>query len=454
MQPSDDDRTASDRETGNPAEAMPARTTPTWEIEVLLSGASAFALFQVYDGIQEGLFDLVRRLSPEMVGLTSAIGTYLMAGVMALALGFIAHLAVRAFWAAAVGLHSIDPGGSLGRTGTVGPVQRALIAERWARLPQRIAELDDWATIVFAVSLGLAKLMIGLIFGFLVVYGLGAALSALTDGRVSPFAAMTSLFALMLLPYFIASTVDGQNGKKNRPASRWTARVIKPYAAAGMTPDSNLGLQMMVHRLSSGRRSYKGVVATTALATTLLLIVAVVPIVQRVGVGTLLRGEFPSLQAGQPQSLRANHYLDRLPEGDVLRTPVIPSEVVRTPYLRLFVPYVPYWHDPLLERCLGDREDRRDAARDDNDADWRLKAADNAAVLACVAEALPVTLNGQAVTVPWFFAEDRRHDHRGFVVMVDVRALAPGRHALTVKQPEEAIYEGEPDVPWQIPFWR
>lgn len=454
MTPIDPERRAFDHETGNPAEAMPARTTPTWEIEVLLSGASAFTLFQVYDGIQEGLFDLIRRLSPEMVGLASALGTYLMAGVMALALGFIAHLMVRAFWAAAVGLHSIDPAGALTRTRTVGPVQRDMIAERWAQLPRRIADLDDWATIVFAVSLGVAKMMVGLTVGFVVTYTLGAGLSTLSGGAIAAFPALMVMFAVLLGPYALATTVDGQRGKKNLPPAPWTRRVLAPYAAAGMTAEHNLGLQMMVHRLSSGQRSYKGVIATTLLMFALMAIVIVIPTVQRVGVGTLLRGEFPSVQPGQPQSLRANHYLDRLPEGEILRSPVIPSEIARPPFLRLFVPYVPHWHDALLERCLGDREARRDAARDDHAADWRLQAADNAAVLACVAAALPVTLNGKTVTEPWVFAEDRRHDHRGFVVMIDVRALPQGRHELAIQQPPEALFEGEPDLPWRIPFWR
>lgn len=454
--PTPDDRSGADAalETGNPAEAMPARTTPTWEIEVLLSGASAFALFQVYDGIQDGLFDLIRRLSPEMVGLASALGTYLMAGVMALALGFIAHLAVRAFWAAAVGLHSIDPAGALARTNTVGPVQRALIAERWAQLPRRIAELDDWATIVFGVALGLAKMMIGLIVGFLVVHTLAAGLSALTGGAISTFAMMMVLFGLLFGPYFVASAVDGQRGKKNQPPAPWTERVIGVYAAAGMTPDNSLAVQMMVHRLSSGKRSYKGFVATMVLTMSLLVVVIVVPLVERIGIGTLLRGEFPSVQVGQPQSLRANHYLDRLPESEVLRVPVIPSEVARPPYLRLFIPHVGHWHDALLDRCLGDREDRRLHAEDSERADWRLEATDNAAVLACVAEAMPITLNGQPVTEPWVFAEDRRHDNRGFVVMIDVRDLPRGRHELAIAQPDDALAEDEPDVPFRIPFWR
>ena len=440
--------------TANPADLLPARTTPTWEIEILLSGASAFALFQAYDAVQKGLGDLVERVSPETAGLITALGTYLMAGVMALALGFIAHLTVRAFWAAAIGLHSIDPTGALTRTGTLGPVQRALVAGRWARMPQRIAELDDWATIVFAVSLGLAKMMIGLIVGFIAVYALGSAVSALSNGTIDVFVAIMAAFVILLAPFLIATTVDGQYGKKNRPSPPWVAKIIAPYAAAGMTPEHNLGLQMMVHRVSSGQRSWKGVVLTSLITFVLLIVVMVFPVIERVGIGTLLRGEFPALLPGHPSAVRSVHYLDRLPEGEVLRSPLIPSDVVRTPYLRLFVPYVPYWHDAILGRCIAPHEARDAAAGEDAKADWRLEPARNADVLACVANAMPITLDGAPVTTPWVFVDERDDDRRGFLIMIDVRALPPGRHELAIRQPDDAMREGEPVVPWRIPFWR
>lgn len=35
------------------AETIPQRTTPTWEMEVLLSGATVFALFQLYSEIND-----------------------------------------------------------------------------------------------------------------------------------------------------------------------------------------------------------------------------------------------------------------------------------------------------------------------------------------------------------------------------------------------------------------
>lgn len=443
--------------TANPAEALPARTTPTWEIEILLSGASVFALFQIYDSLQRILFNIFERLSPDVLGMWSALGGYVQAGVLALAVGFFAHLLIRAYWAAAVGLHSIDPTGSLGRTGTVGPAQRAMVAERWAKLPQRIAELDDLATLVFAMSLGLAKVMAILVIIALLSAGIGSGIAMLGNqgGRASD--AMMGVMGLAILPSLVATLVDNHRGKKNLPPLRWTTALLRPYAAMGLTVDANLGMQMMVHRISGGRRSFKGSAAIGVLMFVLMASVLVVPTLQRVGVGVLLKGEFPNLQPGQPHALRANHYLDRQAPGQTLRLPVIASDIAKGPYLRLFIPYVPHWHDALVRDCRGASSPGKtpDAAGTDSPqgADWRMDPQASAGVLGCLASRLPVTLDGRPVLESWVFADDRRYDRRGFVVMIDVRGASPGRHELGVQQPEAALSEDAPREPWRIPFW-
>ena len=427
--------------TANPADLLPARTTPTWEIEILLSGASVFGLFQVYQLLQGALLDLLQRLSPEDASLWAMLGSYVQAGALALALGFMIHLLMRAFWASAVGLQSIDPTGSLARTETVGPAQRAMLAARLATTPQRIAELDDIATLVFAVSLGLLKIMVGLVTMVLVGTGLGYLASALSGGRVEPQHVLFTIFGLLMTPLMIATIVDGQCGKTRRDAPAWVMRVLRAYAAIGMTIEHNIALQMMNHRMSSGRRSMKGSVAMMLLMIVLMGIVGIATLLPQVGIGTFLKGEFPRIEAGRAESLRGVHYLDRMARGDALRVPVLPSELVSGPYARLFIPYVADWHDATMRGC-------RDGAREVDEA------RRDAALLACVARALPVTLNGVPVGESWLYAEDRRHDRRGFVVMIDVRALPAGRHELQVAQPRAALDDDEPVVPWRIPFWR
>jgi hypothetical protein len=330
-----------------------------------------------------------------------------------------------------------------------------MMAERWAKLPQRIAELDDLATLVFALSLGLAKVMAVLVLIALVSALIGSGIAMLGDVGQKASDTMMIVMGLAILPSLVATIVDNHRGKKNLPPLRWTTAMLRPYAALGLTVDGNLGMQMMVHRISGGRRSFKGSAAIGVLIFVLMLSVLVVPTLQRVGVGALLKGEFPTLQPGQSQAIRANHYLDRQAPGQTLRVPVIASDIAKEPYLRLFIPYVPHWHDTLLRDCRTAATRGTPSGADrTKPADWRLDAQAGTGTLACVAAQMPVTLDGRPLSEPWVFAEDRRHDRRGFVVMIDLRAIPTGRHELAIQQPEAAVSEGEPRVPWSIPFWR
>lgn len=90
-------------------DALPKRTTPTWEMEILLSGATVFALFQAYAELNVAVFWLIERLPNDLKGLMSPVGLYIQGGVLGLALGFLAHLMLRAVWVSLVGLRSVDP---------------------------------------------------------------------------------------------------------------------------------------------------------------------------------------------------------------------------------------------------------------------------------------------------------------------------------------------------------
>lgn len=77
-------------------------------------------------------------------------------------------------------------------------------------------------------------------------------------------------------------------------------------------------------------------------------------------------------------------------------------------------------------------------------------------MLACVAAQQPITLDGKPVSAPWLLMEDDTGGRSRFVVMIDVRGLAPGMHVLEVAQPQaerRTATTDEPARPWRIPFW-
>ena len=55
---------------------LPRRTTPTWEVELLLSGATVFALFQGAQAMMAGGAYLLPRLNGDLFMLCSMLFTY------------------------------------------------------------------------------------------------------------------------------------------------------------------------------------------------------------------------------------------------------------------------------------------------------------------------------------------------------------------------------------------
>ena len=113
------------------ASRLPRRTTPTWEMEVLLSGATVFTLWQLAGALAPTTAYLLPRLTPQLATLGGVLYIYLASGVIMLGLAFGLHLAMRAYWVALVGMHSVFPRGLRLDGLKGGPVSRDLLTSRW-----------------------------------------------------------------------------------------------------------------------------------------------------------------------------------------------------------------------------------------------------------------------------------------------------------------------------------
>jgi len=168
--------------------------------------------------------------------------------------------------------------------------------------------------------------------------------------------------------------------------------------------------------------------------TALLLAVTVVMTsydVQRDPASLGQYARFPQFAAGSPRVMDAAHYDDtRNAERDPA-VPYIQSAVIAGPYVRLVVPYQPASDDVALQgQCTGTSADTR---------------------LACLQRFHAVRLDGQPVAADFAAGSDPRTDRPALVSMIDIRALAPGRHELQVSGTSA---DARPAPPDRIAFWR
>lgn len=421
---------------------VPRDTTPTFELEMLVSGAVLFGLFQFVPLVDA----LGERIEPHYgllgIVLSAGVGLLGISALYALIGCFVVHLALRGWWVAMVGVHSVFPQGvRWERMKEAGPITRALYERRLRPLPQSITRVDNAASLVFATGFVLA---LGTLSSCLIVAAGGViAWGVVQLGAPRPeLIVMGTVVGLGLL-LGAAPYVDYRFGSRlrGRPAALLRALIA---AMVRTQPASGSSLQAVLTTNVDKRIAYGVLLGgiTVALATVSFprLSDAEVP-----GAGTYAyfadESETRALHAHFYESLRG-------PKASA-RAPSIQSEVIEGPYVRLFVPYVTLRHNEAMRRaCPGLRP------LEDEDVETAAGAAAADAVLRCALTVHRPALDGRPLDRHGFrFFANPRSQRRGFLMLIPTAGLAPGEHRLTV-WPAPRPGGRANRTPWVIPFWR
>jgi hypothetical protein len=157
----------------------------------------------------------------------------------------------------------------------------------------------------------------------------------------------------------------------------------------------------------------------------------------------------PDDRAGDDRAVLSSHYADLRKDGRELTMPYLPSMVVRGPWLRLVVPYDPLRHNEAIGTACADLPaDEAELTETEFSRRGRL--------LSCIGDMHRVKLDGEELPPLEFLLHEDADGLRGFVAMIDVRALPPGRHVLEIARPtvRRDARRDEPPQPHRIPFWR
>jgi hypothetical protein len=430
---------------------LPKRTTPTWETELLLSGATVFALFQAAQALLAWAAYLLPRLDDGLLMISGMLYTYGQGGVVLLAMTFSVHLMLRAYWVAMVGIDSVFPSGLRIDQVRAGPLAKALLLERWQDMAAAIERADNRATIVFAVGVSMAMVLIPVSLTVLLMFALSYAIAwALGDVALVSWL-LLAVMAAWFTPYLLVTLVDKQWGARLEPGSRGYRACMalhRFYARVGMARDFN----PMVTIFSSNIGERKGtiIVFMVLLVAMLSSTAGLVLSRQTLGVGSY--GAFPDVRRGMPASSDGRHYGSAHGAGFAPAVPFIPDLVATGHYVALVVPYVPKAHAHLLGQCDATARQSGDNAGGEFERERKSRQR----LLQCLADGFSVSLDGVPVTLTPEWYTDPGRDLRGLLFMLPARDLAPGRHELSVlPRAESPPVEGEePEPAYLIPFWR
>jgi hypothetical protein len=167
--------------------------------------------------------------------------------------------------------------------------------------------------------------------------------------------------------------------------------------------------------------------------------------------------------ASRDHGMRYQYYENQREEGESYsRIPSIQSDIIRDPYVKLFIPFSPPRHNAAVARACPTLKPLQDRGVSIG-ADPFLEDSLVLPVLACLARLHAVTLDGAPQpTVQFAFYEHPGTGLKGMIAYIAVDSLARGRHAISLMlvPPTELPTDSTKlaNAPWRkpmvIPFWR
>lgn len=413
----------------------------TDELELIISGISLVALvsmpgwlfdqwvrLEVHAGGQRGVF--VAFVLPIAIGLC-----YTLAGA------FLIHLIARAYWVGLIGLKSAFPRGiRWERIDSLGPITRERMRQLLNDLDPAIDAADRFASVVFALVSLIALTILWVtawLFGLVVVVDAAGRLFALSDHAASRLLLGLALtFAVVSLLLTLLDRGAGLLRRSGREPPSWIVRSVNVLSRmqGWLFPQKLILPVQLVLESNLPRRMFSVAFGVIVAFTALIGVMQM-----RAAREFSVIGEYPySTEQDVGLGVRTAHYESLRSADDVLlREPLIPSDLVADPFVRLFIPYLPERDNRVLrERCASEGE--------------------SSVRHACLAGLWTVTLDGAVVDVGAFdFAERRDLGTRGLQGYLPTGTLTPGRHEIVLRwnvggdakerRLRERIY--------RIPFW-
>ena len=333
----------SDAESGS--NQISKQTTPTWEMELLISGATVFSLLQLPAPLYRFLSSAGEMHGEAVYQAIKIFSIYIQFSLWILIITFVLHLFMRGYWIALVGMNSVFPEGiQWDKLSGYGPIYKKNLEENSPRMSELIEIADNRATVVFGLGFGTAMTMI--VLSVL----MGLLISALLTMQMFGVNTKSETIILLLLvffmgPYLFFYSIDKYFGNRliNGKMGFALGKIIGFYNHIGFVRSN-----ILINLYRTNQSRHKGYLM-------LGLMVAM-------GAGSTLLLSQNSLDAGAYSALPSSNrnkglevpvdYYASLREqaGSQSVQPYIESPVSNGPYLRLFVPYVPRKHNEVLQK--------------------------------------------------------------------------------------------------------
>ena len=418
----------------------------TWEMELLISGAVVFALFQVPGAIDSGFDRLLSPLSEAQRWAVFFGYVYLKMIVLVLIAAFLVHLGTRAFWVGLIGLRSVYPHGIDWDEVHDGPLWQEVLREM-PSLRTLAEETDRLASRVFSFAFIFVFFFLMSIC-YLAVIG---AVGWLLEATLMPGFGGERMVLILAILFSIPSTIGGLADKSYKRrgieppprVKRWLLPTLRFYHYAFL---GSLTKPLLYTFTSNLRRKKAYPLLFGGFAV--LYVGLFGHLIARGADRSLLHG-YAYIPPRDGELAVRDRYYENLRQGGPRHAafPSISSDIADGTYLKLFLPYVPDEDHATLEARCPELEPWS----------WHLKPPkqppsrkQEAEAITCLQRLYVVELNGEPLDAEFQLYRHPQTRQRGLLAYLRTEELSPGRHELRI---EETDIDREIPVVHHVPFW-
>lgn len=425
----------------------------SWQLELIISGFAIYGLFSAV-----GPIELKSNLSAVNGNLLLGIGIYVLLIVIYILLfNLTLHVLVRGLWIGAIGLRYVS--GDINYDSLRYSQKFTLyLKKKVGSFDRYIEQLENYCSILFALSFLLIFYVIGAITSLVLIPMLGSLLINFTGNVPKYISSIYVVFNLLYLLTSILVLIDflGQGMLKRR---NWTSVIYFPiYRIFSILTLSFLYRPLIYNFLDNkfGRR------------LSFLLIPVYIAIVI-IGSLEYRNSNFLDQNADSSQYLGSlNNYEDQLLKDDEFADiATIPSKVIESNYLKVFLVYEEKMEDfifeknesliPLIDLRGWESSINVDFKRGMEHAKGSIKAIDYKSYLQTFKELYRIKIDNNCLEGDFIISSNSKK-RLGFETYLNIQNLSNGKHFLTITGPakENVVDKKSKTIEKTlatIPFW-
>jgi hypothetical protein len=434
--------------------ALQELTGKSWNLELIISGAAIFLTAMLPDMIEQGFHYFIDHLATDsdydMMMFPLLAYSFFKVVAWLLTTAFILHLVMRAFWVSMIGLQAAFPAGiRYEHIPSMSAAMREYMAEWLGELEPYIIRLDRRCNQIFALAFLIALMSIGIAFVYLICFSI----FMLLRGFLSPDAmqivrnVLFTLFILFAIGIGLANQMIIKNeqyqaryGRKFIVFSIKANEMIMPLV---MRPLNYLSLTFSSN--VPKKRYYIVLIGTmTAFFICVIFVLTAQLSDLRSSRHFELRNFFS--EGSSRYELMGKKYDNLRYEGARMATVSLPSEMVESPFLPVFVAYPKSLDLRLSAFCVPPN-------KPDSLSKEALRTHLDSLKMQCLAQYFRLWVNDSLIAQPdWMFQEKPGTGMKGLVSYLPTKNMKEGKNVIKVWIPSETKRDSLEEY-GAVPFW-